>query len=165
MNLKRSVYLFRKLTDVTLYVVSVLLYFYAWQIDLWAVGMWGWETVFLLWEVHLLIMWTQDMNHFVLWKVILAVKPGFHHSEEFHFVNFHAFCSLLSNKEFVNQLHPEASKAYYWLFLLKLPSRFWTLISVSFQSAQTTLSYDEGFFFESAKNTREQNLACVIVVG
>lgn len=44
---------------------KLLLYFYAWQIDLWAFGMWGWETVFQTWKVHMPIMWTQNVHHFV----------------------------------------------------------------------------------------------------
>lgn len=43
MNLKILLCIFLKLTDLTSYVVGVAWYFYAWQIDLWAFGVWGWE--------------------------------------------------------------------------------------------------------------------------
>lgn len=45
-NLKILLCIFLKLTDLTFCVVGVVWYFYAWQIDLWAFGMWGWERAY-----------------------------------------------------------------------------------------------------------------------
>lgn len=124
--------------------------FYAWQIDLWALGTRGWETVFLTRKVQMPITWTHDVNHFVqistlsrlelrVYFWILGICEIWHLSKRLSlmFFQFLANYAALLKSWIVSNIWNGICKRWFWILsqaFTNLESFTWWIFMPSVRS-------------------------------